>query len=113
MCLEVEKSRRSMASLSVLLRTIRQEPKFDEQLETLGIACKRLDDIMEAVCFALSRSPDIYPKIPGTCLRVLKTVIYPDSPSLRIFFTFSHEEVHLLTIEFCDEEVVPDIVYQE
>lgn len=93
-------------------RVIRQEPKFDEQLAVLGISHKRLDEAMEAVTFGLSHDPARYPIIPGTMLHVIKTPVYPDAPSLRIFFTFDENEVHLIHAEFCDD-VSPEMGYQE
>ena len=93
------------------LRTIRQEPRFNEQLEGLGVEHKRLDDVLGGVHFAVSHSPEKYPSAPGTTLRVLKTVTYPSAPSIRIFFTFDDNEVHLLHVEFC-EEVEPLFKYE-
>jgi len=45
----------------------------------------------------------VFPTIPGTSLSVAKTAVYPNAPALRIFFTYSDTEVHLLTIEFAEE----------
>ena len=77
-------------------RTIRQEPKFNEQLAA-----------------ALSRHPEQFPRVPGTQISIIKTPVYPNAPSLRIFFTYSEEEVHLLVVEFCEEEVPPPVKYEE
>ena len=86
-------------------RTIREEPKFDEQRAKLGVSHKRLDEVLAAFHYALCHAPERYPRVPGTTLRVLKTSVYPGAPSLRIFFTFDEHEVHLITIEFCDEGI--------
>ena len=86
-------------------RTIRQEPKFNEQLEALGISYRRLDEVLEGVCFALAREPERFSRIPGTQLSIIKTPVYPNAPSLRIFFTYNEEEVHLLAVEFCEDDV--------
>jgi len=94
-------------------RTIRQEPKFNEQLAALGVSHKRLDEVMEGVSFALSRHPEQFPRVPGTQISIIKTPVYPNAPSLRIFFTYSEEEVHLLVVEFCEEEVPPPVKYEE
>jgi hypothetical protein len=51
----------------------------------------------------LARQPEIFPVIPGTSLSVAKTAVYPDAPALRIFFTYTDREVHLVTIEFSEE----------
>lgn len=94
------------------LRTIRQEPRFDEQLGELGVSHKRLDEVLAGAAFGVSHAPENYPIVPGTVLRVLETVTYPNAPSIRIFFTFDDEEVHFLHVEFC-EEVSPWIRYDE
>ena len=94
-------------------RTIRQEPKFNEQLETLGISHHRLDEVLEGVAFALSRHPEVFPRVPGTQLSMVKTPVYPEAPSLRIFFTYTDDEVHLLMVEFCEDDVPPQVKYQE
>jgi hypothetical protein len=96
-----------------LLRTIRQEPKFDDQIKTLGISHSRLDEVLDGVCFALARHPESFENVKGTNLSILKTAVYPGAPSLRIFFTYDECEVHLLAVEFCEDDVQPTISYQE
>ena len=95
------------------IRTIRQEPKFDEQLDGLGITCKRLDAILEGVGFALARAPESFERVPGTLLSILKTAVHPGAPSLRVFFTYNEYEVHLLMIEFCEDDVRPFLQFEE
>ena len=94
-------------------RTIREEPKFDEQRAKLGVSHKRLDEVLAAFHYALCRDPERYPRVPGTTLRVLKTSVYPGAPSLRIFFTFDEHEVHLIMIEFCDEGIPPAFIVED
>jgi hypothetical protein len=94
------------------LRTFRQEPKFDEEVAALGITHKRLDAILASATYALAREPQRCEKIDGTSVSVYKTVVYPDAPSVRIFFTYTEDEVHLLHIEFCDD-VTPWMKYEE
>jgi hypothetical protein len=96
-----------------VIRTIRQEPKFDEQLEGLGVSCKRLDAILEGVGFALARAPEAFERVPGTLVSILKTAVHPGAPSVRIFFTYNEHEVHLLMIEFCEDDVRPFLLYEE
>jgi hypothetical protein len=95
------------------LRTIRQEPKFDEEIQALGISCQRLDEILEAVSFGLARAPEAFPCVPGTRVSILKTAVYPGAPSLRVFFTYNEDEVHLLMVEFCEDDVTPLLQYEE
>ena len=69
-------------------RTIRQEPKFNEQLEALGVTHERLDEVLEGVCFALSRSPERFPRVPGTHLSIIKTPVYPGAPFNRLISAY-------------------------
>ncbi len=85
------------------LRTVREEPKFLEQCQALAVSHKRLDDVLSGLYFSLARQPEIFPKVPGTSLSLAKTAMYPDAPALRIFFTYSDTEVHLMAIEFAGE----------
>ncbi len=85
------------------LRTIREEPKFEEQCQALAIIHKRLDEVLSGLYFSLARHPETFPAIPGTSLSIAKTAVYPDAPAVRVFFTFSDTEVHLLTIEFTED----------
>jgi hypothetical protein len=71
-----------------------------------------MDEILESVSFALARHPERYHQVPGTSLSVIKTACYRDAPSIRIFFTYTDDEVHLVMIEFC-EDVLPSITYEE
>lgn len=84
------------------LRTVREEPKFTEQLQALAADHKRLDDVLSALYFELAREPEIFPTVPGTSLSVAKTAVYPDAPALRIFFTYTDTEVHLMHVEFAE-----------
>jgi len=92
------------SSRPFFLRTIREEPKYKEQLEALALSYERLDEILTGVYFTLARHPKIGIQIPSTTLFLIKTDIYPDAPALRIFYTFNDAEVHLLAIEFAGDE---------
>jgi hypothetical protein len=94
------------------LRTIRQEPGFDEGLECLAISHTRLDEVLASATFFLSRHPELCHKVPGTSVRVFKTPVYPDAPSVRIFFKILEDVVALIHIEFC-EDVDPVLHYTE
>ncbi len=95
------------------IRTVRQENKFDEQVTNLGITCERIDDVLSGVFFALARQPEAFSRVPGTELWIIKTSVHPGAPSLRIVYTFNEMEVHLLMVEFCEDDVIPSIMFQE
>jgi hypothetical protein len=86
------------------LRTIRQEPCFDEQVRILALDHARLDEVLGGVFFVLARSPERYPCIERTNLRAFCTRVYPSAPSLRIFYTFDEDTVSLHFIEFAPSE---------
>lgn len=95
------------------LHEIREEPAFGESLAALAISHKRLDDAIEGVCFGLSHQPEVYPVVPGTALRVVKTPALPNAPSLRIFFTIEEDVISLVEVDFCEESVLPELSYEE
>ena len=82
------------------MRTVREEPKFQEQLEALAVDFQRLDEVMRGVHISLCLKPETFEKIGP--LSVLKTDMYPGAPALRIFFTYTATEVHLLFVEFAE-----------
>jgi hypothetical protein len=51
------------------------------------------------VRLALRLHPERWPKIPNTVFSMLKTREFPNIPPLRIFFTYTDDEVHLRHVE--------------
>ena len=69
--------------------------------------CKRLDDALRGVTWALSRNPKVYEVVEGTKdVRLLKTDSFGDLPELMIWFRIDEvdERVELLMIESVQEE---------
>jgi hypothetical protein len=91
-----------------------EESLFNEQLKALGVSHYRLDDVLQGITEALCYTPESFEAVPGTKLRAFKTAVYPNCPSLRIFFYVSadDQQIHLLCIELCDD-VTPFIQYEE
>ena len=54
---------------------------------------------MLGVELALCAHPENFPVIPGTILSLIKTRPFPHIPPLRIFFTYTDQQVHLRHIE--------------
>ncbi|MGD1069004.1 MAG: hypothetical protein ABSB15_02605 [Bryobacteraceae bacterium] len=94
-----------MSSLN--LRTVREEPEFTDLLKSLKVSYKRIDEVMEALIFALARSPEEFEMLPGTHLSMAKTVNTSDLPALRVFFTCSDKEVRLLGGEVAGDDCAP------
>ena len=85
-------------------RGIVESPQFREEADAICPSTKRLDSVLFAVTWALSRHPEHFEKVPGTkTLHRVLTDPFPDMPSLRIWYTFSDKEVTLLSIELAEE----------
>lgn len=85
------------------MRTVREEPKFREQIDSLAIDYQRLDEVIWGVQQALCLKPETFPTVAGV-ISVLKTEIYPGAPALRIFFTYTATEIHFLAVDFVEGE---------
>ena len=83
-------------------RHVRFEPLFDEQVKTLGIDPKWLDDAMVGLDLSLAKQPEIFPKVPGTPLSCAKLLVYKNLPALRVFFTYDATIVKLISVEFAE-----------
>jgi|SRR5579884_4037206 hypothetical protein len=60
-------------------------------VRTLSGMPRTLDQALEAVVWSIARSPEMWPQVPGTSLRVAKTDPYLNVPRLRVFFTIDDE----------------------
>ena len=85
-------------------RGIVESEEFSSQAHAIASDAKRLDRVLFATTWALSRHPEHFPKVPGT--RTLHRVLtdpFPDMPILRIWYSFNEQQVMLHSIEFADE----------
>jgi hypothetical protein len=69
----------------VKVRTIRESPRFQLQCKELGLAIRRLDEVLIGATWAMAKHPEQLPLIPDTDLRVVLTAPFPDLPALVIF----------------------------
>jgi hypothetical protein len=83
-------------------RIVRYEPLFDEQVEQLGVQAQRLDDAIRGLEEALSRHPEIFPKVGGTPFSMARLLVYNDAPPLRVYFTYDATTVRVMCMDFCD-----------
>lgn len=74
------------------IRTVRRSDVFAEQAEALNPSAKRLDDQLRGVEWAVATRPEIFPQIPATEVRHIKTRPFPAAPPLRILFTIDDED---------------------
>jgi hypothetical protein len=84
-------------------RTIREEPKYREQLDGLACNIERLDEVLSGLLFALSNAPEQFEQVQGV-ISVAKTDIYDGAPGLRVYFTYDDLEVQLLAVEFTSDD---------
>ena len=89
-------------------RGIIRHHKFKSQLDGLAITYRRRDVVLENLELALARRPEMFPAVPGTSLRAIVTAFYPNTPPLRIFYSFDDENVCLRSVEFANTERVDE-----
>jgi hypothetical protein len=86
------------------MRTILQEDRVTEQLESLKVDYERLDEAFLWVNAALCKSPQIFPVIPGTLISRIRLRDFPGVPNLCIFFRYDDNTVYLLSAELIEVE---------
>ncbi len=75
---------------------------YTEQINKYRINWKRLDAALMSLSPALLGSPELFPLVPGTKLRRLKLVGFPQVPPLSIFFTITENTIVIKTAELID-----------
>jgi hypothetical protein len=84
------------------IRTIVREHLFQEQLEGLALDHPRIEEVLAGIEYGLAKHPELFEKVPGSRNSMVTTYVYPDAPAIRILFTYSATEVHLLAVEFAE-----------
>lgn len=87
-----------------LLRDVREEPRFVEQMNSLGIDPEHRDKVMEAVVFSVARHPEEFRQLAGTPLRILTFECYKNAPAINVLFAFTERRVSLLDAYFEPED---------
>jgi hypothetical protein len=75
---------------------------YVDQINRYRINWKRLDDALMTLYPALLGSPELFPLVPGTKLRRLKLVGFPQVPPLTVFFTITETAIVIKTAEIID-----------
>lgn len=77
-----------------------EEERFRRERDEIN-DCRRMDEVLEGVTWALSRDPlSCFPIVPGTAAtRLAKTRSFPGAPALHIWFTVQGAQVRLQSIE--------------
>ena len=83
------------------LRDVRREPLFLEQIAALGITSERLEEALAGLDYALSKQPEVFPKVPFTSFSRASLHI-EGLPPLRVFFVYDAILVKLISVEFTE-----------
>ena len=81
-----------------------EEPLYTEQINSLRIDWKRLDEAFTDLQPAILLVPDIFPLVPGTKLRRVQIVGFPGVPPLSVFFAVVGSAAHLVAAELISGE---------
>ncbi|MGP8252286.1 MAG: hypothetical protein ACLQHF_09645 [Terracidiphilus sp.] len=84
--------------------SIIEEPLYTEQINSLRIDWKRLDEAFLELQNAILLVPDVFPLVPGTKLRRVQLVGFPGVPPLSIFFAVVGDTAHLVAAELISGE---------
>ena len=90
----------SVQSSRPRLREVVEELTFTEQVLNITSDIKRFDEILEAITWALAKSPDDFPladEVNG--LHIVKTDSWGAIPRLRVFFKFDDNQTRLCWVE--------------
>jgi hypothetical protein len=88
-----------------LPREIREEHRFREQLEALGIEIEQWDEVfsngLEPI---VVREPELFFQPSNlTCLRLATIEVYRDMPKLDVLFAFDDDRVYLLDVYMAED----------
>ena len=93
-------------------RTLIESDLYSVCKDSLGVDCKRLDEILEGITTKIAVEPDFFPRAPGLKgVRRARTQEFPpDIPSFRVWYTYDSQTVvlHLIEITAPGELPVPD-----
>jgi len=75
-------------------RDVVRDEIFAEAASLLPLKPDELEEAIRPIEWGISINPEseLFPKIPGTTLRVAKTDRFPDRPALRVFFSIETPE---------------------
>lgn len=71
-------------------------------MDGLAINHRRIDEVLSGIEYGLAKHPEMFEKIPGTGDSMVTTYFYRDAPAIRILFTYTATEVHLVAVEFAE-----------
>jgi hypothetical protein len=90
------------------LKAIVESESYTAARRAMGVDCKRLDEILEAVVLELSAAPEFFPRTPYTDLRTVKTTSFSsDVDEYLILFRIEKHQVVLEYISVADTHDPP------
>jgi len=82
------------------MRTIIDEHKFLKSLERdFGISAQRLDELRDSFIENIARTPEAFPKVPGSNLYRVVVNPFPGLAHLNLWFTFDDTTVTLKEVD--------------
>src|ERR1700694_3997895 len=84
------------------IRTVVREHLFWQQLNDLALSYGRIEEVLSVIEYGVAKHPEMFPKVPGSNDSMVTTYFYPGAPALRILFTYTATEVHLVAVEFAE-----------
>ena len=73
-------------------RALREDVRFTEQCQALGVEIRRLDEITQGARDAAMEDAEEFPTAPGTPFRGIAVGATALTPALRIYFTISDDD---------------------
>ena len=80
-------------------RTVVYEAACQEVVDRLRVDYERLDEALAGVEWALSNSPERFPELYGSSLRMARTFKVSEVPELRIWFVFDDSTATVIFVE--------------
>ena len=72
-------------------RTVIRDPIFDQLVQALADDVERLDEMLDAIEWAVATRPEWYTEVPKTILRFILTDPFPGAPRMRVYFSIDDE----------------------
>src|SRR5260370_1073348 len=97
--------------VSFKARTLVETPLYVACKQSLGVDCRRLDEVLDGLTMKIAVEPTFFPRLPGTEVRRARTQEFPPNiPSYRVWYEFDSQKVVLQLIELTplDELPVPE-----
>lgn len=93
-----------MASQNNPLKNLEESPEFTKKRDKFFKDIKLYDEVVYGITFSIAKSPEFFPEIKGTGIRIAKTYKINDIPGLTFYFKEYDEKIVLLDLEITPDE---------